>query len=98
MITPQKPLLRRAAAPGALALAMALVGAALDVPEARGGSAVVSNAAVIQQMELMRSQLQALQQKVNAQDLRSAEKDSEIGPAAGGPEQEGLTRCPPTIS
>jgi hypothetical protein len=78
MITPQNPLIRRAAAPGALALAAALAGLALDAPEARGERAAVSNAVVIQQMELMKSEMQALRRQVNNQELRNAEKDSEI--------------------
>lgn len=79
MSTPQNSLLRRMASVSTVALAAALLGVALQVPEARGGAAaVVSNAAVLHQMELMRSQMQSLQQRVNSQELRGAEKDSEI--------------------
>jgi len=80
MSMPQSPPLPRAARARAAAIALtaAFVGGALDAPEARGGSAAVSNAAVLRQMELMRSQLNVLQQKVNSQELRNAEKDSEI--------------------
>lgn len=81
MSMPQSPLLPRAARARAAVIAVVtavLVSVGLDAPEARAGSAAVSNAAVLQQMQLMRSQLNVLQQKVNTQELRNAEKDSEI--------------------
>ena len=79
MSTPHNFLLRRTASVSTVALAAALLGVSLQVPEARGGpAATISNAAVLHQMELMRSQMQSLQQRVNTQELRGAEKDSEI--------------------
>ena len=62
----------------AIAAAVSLLGAALVAPEALAAGAPTSSSAMLLQMQIMQSQLQALTQKVNAQELRNAEKDSEI--------------------
>jgi hypothetical protein len=71
---------RRSRAAGAgrlITFVLALAGAAFQADLARAGGDAPSGSTA-QELELMKSQMRALEQKVNAQELRNAEKDSEI--------------------